>query len=151
FFTSDSQKYGIAVEEGNYSTSQRQMELQQLLHFKELGMGIADKSILRAAFITNKKQVIQDMEEPAQQQQQVQQAEAQQKERLDGAKIMGMLSKSKLDMAKIQETLAKVDDLEAGAEHKKSQADLDIVKQMIALEDMDLANFRASLEMAELI
>src|SRR5574338_1083111 len=58
FWSSHSQKYAIAVEEGNYSTTQRQMELQQLLHFKELGMGIADKSILRSAFITNKKQVI---------------------------------------------------------------------------------------------
>ena len=63
FFSSHTQKYAVAVEEGNYSTSQRQMELQQLIHFKELGIGIADKSILRAAFITNKRQVMQDMEE----------------------------------------------------------------------------------------
>src|SRR5208282_4247548 len=63
FFTSHSQKYSIAVEEGNYSTTQKQMELQQLLHFKEIGMGISDKSIMRAAFITNKKQVMQEMEE----------------------------------------------------------------------------------------
>jgi hypothetical protein len=54
-------------------------------------------------------------------------------------------------MAKIDETYAKVDDLEAGAEHKRTAADYEIVKQMIELEDMDLANFRASLEMAELI
>jgi len=32
FFTSHSLKYSIAVEEGNYTTTQRQMELQQLLH-----------------------------------------------------------------------------------------------------------------------
>jgi hypothetical protein len=34
-------------------------------------------------------------------------------------------------------------------EHKKSEADLNLVKEMILLEDMDLANFRASLEAAE--
>ena len=28
---------------------------EQLLHFKELGMGIADKSILRAAFIPTER------------------------------------------------------------------------------------------------
>ena len=151
FWTSHSQKYAIAVEEGNYSTTQRQMELQQLLHFKELGMGIADKSILRAAFITNKAQVIKDMEEQNQQQAQQQQQEMQQAQKMDQAKIINLMSKSQLDQAKIQETFAKVDDLEAGAEHKRTAADLDIVRQMVELEDMDLANFRSNLEMAEII
>jgi hypothetical protein len=51
FFSSASLKYSIAVEEGNYSTTQRQMELQQLLHFKEIGIPISDKSILQAALL----------------------------------------------------------------------------------------------------
>lgn len=151
FFTSHSQKYSISVEEGNYSTNQRQMELQQLLQFKELGMNIADKSILRAAFITKKREVIADMEEQMQQQQQAQQAQAQQQAQVDQAKIMNAQTKSQLDMAKVQETFAKIGDLEAGAEHKRSQADLDMVKTMIELEDMDLANFRSNLELAEYI
>lgn len=151
FFTSHSQKYAIAVEEGNYSTSQRQMELQQLLNFKELGMGIADKSILRAAFITDKRQVIADMEEQNAAQQQQAQAQAQQQEKMDDAKIASLMSKAQLDNAKIFETQAKVQDLFAGAEHKQSQADLDMVKTMIELEDMDLQNFKNNLELAEYI
>jgi hypothetical protein len=151
FWTSHSQKYSLAVEEGNYSTTQKQTELTQLLHFKELGMGIPDKSILRAAFISNKRQVMQDMEEMQQQQAQQQQQQAEQQQQVDQSKIMATMAKAQLDHAKIAETYAKVDDLEAGAEHKKAQADLEIVKQMVELEDMDLANFRASLEMAEII
>ena len=77
FFSSHSLKYSVNVEEGNYSTSQKQMELQQLLHFREIGMPIADKSILNAAFITNKQQVIADMQAQSQQQAQQQQAQAQ--------------------------------------------------------------------------
>jgi hypothetical protein len=141
FWTSHSQKYAIAVEEGNYSTTQRQMELQQLLHFKELGMGIADKSIIRAAFITNKRQVISDMEEQNQQQAQQQQQEMQQQQQKDQAKIT-------LDMAKAQETMAKIEDLKASAEHKSSQADLDMIKTMVELEEMDLQNFKNNLELA---
>ncbi len=151
FFTSHAQKYAISVEEGNYSTTQRQMELQQLLHFKELGMAIADKSILRAAFITNKQQVIKDMEDQAEQQAQQAQAQAQQQEKMDNAKIMNLFSKSKLDAAKEQESYAKIQDLYASAEHKSSQSDLDMVKTMIELEDMDLQNFRSNLELAEYI
>ena len=158
FFTSHSQKYSVAVEEGNYSTTQRQTELGQLLHFKEIGMPIADKSIIRAAFISNKKQVIEDMEEQMQQQAQQQQAEAQQQAKVDNSKIMSAFSKSKVDLARVQdleasaqERLAKIDDIESSAEHKRSQADLETVKMMVELEDMQLMQFKNSLEMAETI
>lgn len=149
FWTSHSQKYSISVEEGNYSTSQRQMELQQLLHFKELGMGIADKSILRAAFITNKREVIADMEEQQQQQQQAQQAESQQKEKVDNAKIMGSFAKAKLDMAKEQESYAKIHELHASAEHKEMEADLNLVKLAMELEDVQFNQLREAFELAQ--
>lgn len=144
FWTSHSQKYAIAVEEGNYSTTQRQMELQQLLHFKQLGMAIADKSIIRAAFITNKQQVIADMEEQAQQQMQQQQAQSAQQEKMDNAKIMQMYAKSKMDMAKI-------DEIESSAQHKQMQADLDLVKMMVELEDMQFEQFRVAFEHAQVV
>lgn len=158
FWTSHSQKYAIAVEEGNYSTTQRQMELQQLLHFQQLGMAVPPKSIIRAAFLTNKRQIMQDMEEQNQQQQQQKQAESQAQEKMDNAKIMGMFAKSKADMAReqdllaaSQERMAKIQDLHADAEYKSSKADLEMVRTMIELEDMDLANFRSNLEMAEYV
>lgn len=158
FFSSHSMKYNLVVEEGNYSTSQRQMELQQLLNFKELGMNIPEKSIMRAAFITNKKEVMKDMEEQQQQQMQQQQAESQKQEKSENAKIMQMFAKSKSDLAKekdllasSQERLAKIDDLEADSQHKRAQADMDLVKMMIELEDMDAANFKASWEFAQQI
>lgn len=151
FFTSLSQKYAITVEEGNYSATQRQIELQQLLNMKELQMPIANKSIIRAAFISNKKQILQDMEEEVQQQMQAQQQQAQQQAMIDQAKIQTEQAKSMDLQMSAMERRAKIDQIEAEAEHKRAAADLDIVKQMVELEDMDLANFRASLEMAEII
>jgi hypothetical protein len=158
FFTTHSLKYSVAVEEGNYSTTQRQMELQQLLHFKELGMPIADKSILRAAFITNKAQVIEDMEQNMQQQQQAQQAQAQQQAQVDQAKIMAQYAKSRSDlarekdlMASSQEKLAKIVQIDAEAEHKRTQSDLDLVKMMVELEDMQFNQFKNSFELAQAI
>jgi len=148
FWSSHSQKYSIACEEGNYSTTQRQMELTQLIHFKELGMPIANKSIIRAAFLTNKKQIIADMEEEQQQQAQAQQAEQQAAQKLDDAKIQGMVAKAQLDMAKIGETQAKVDDLEAGADHKRAQTELDLVKSMLELETLDLEMIGRTYEIA---
>ncbi|MEN6512224.1 MAG: hypothetical protein ABFD00_10410 [Chloroherpetonaceae bacterium] len=158
FWTSHSQKYATAVEEGNYSTTQKQMELQQLLHFKELGMPIADKSILRAAFISNKQKVIQEMEEATQQQAQAQQAQQAQNEKLDNAKIASLMAKAQADFAKeqdirasAQERMAKIEDLHADSIYKSNKADLEIIKAMIELEDMDLKNLKNNLELAEYI
>jgi hypothetical protein len=158
FWTSHSQKYSIAVEEGNYSTSQRQMELQQLLHFKELGLGIADKSILRAAFITNKQQVIQDMEEQNQQQAEQQQAQAEQQAKIDQSKMMVDFAKAKVDLAReqdlqasAQERLAKIDEISSKAEHERTEADYNLVKMMMELEDMQFAQFTNAFQYAQAI
>lgn len=151
FFSSSSQKYGIVVEEGNYSTSQRQMELQQLLHFRELGIPIADKSILQAAFITNKAQVIQDMEEQTQQQAQAQQAQTQMEQQKAQAEIMVKQAQARSTLAKERESMAKVVQLESQAEHQKTQADLDLVKMMLELEDMQFGQFEKAFNYAQAI
>lgn len=151
FWTSHALKYSIAVEEGNYSTTQRQMELQQLLHFKELGLPIADKSILQAAFISNKAEVIQAMQEQTEQQNQQQQQQAQVDQQKAQADISSKMAKSQSDLATAREKLARVDEIHANAEHKRAEADMDLVRMMIELEDLDLANFKASFEMAQAI
>lgn len=158
FFTSHSQKYSVAVEEGNYSTTQRQMELQQLLHFKEIGMTVADKTIWRAAFLTNKKQAEQDAAEQMQQQSQAQQAQAQDQQKELNAKIMASYAKSRSDlarekdlMASAQEKIAKIDDIEANAEHKRTAADLDLVRMMLELENMDFTQMKNAFDLAQTI
>lgn len=158
FFSTQAQKYSIAVEEGNYSATQRQMELQQLLHFKQLGMEGLDKGIMKASFITNKKEIMQDMQQQAQQAQQQQNAQMQQQQQQDNSKMMLDYAKGKSElarekdlMASAAEKIARIEDLRADAEHKRTEADLNLVKLMVELEDMDLANFRSSLELAEQI
>jgi hypothetical protein len=158
FFSSVAQKYSIDVGDGNYSQTQRQKELQQLLYFKEIGMPIADKSIMRAAIICNKDQVIKEMEEQAQGQQQMQQQQAQMQAQKDQADIMTKYAKARRDIAgeadlqaSSTEKLAKVEEIHAGAEQKRAAADLDMLKLMISLEDMEFAQLRSNLELAQII
>lgn len=151
FWTSHSQKYSITVEEGNYSATQKQMELQQLLDFKGLGMNIPDKSIMRAAFITNKKQLMQEIDEVNQQQAQMQQQQMQQQAQVDQVKSQETLTKAQLNIASAQEKYAKMDSEEASAEHKRTEADLNLVKLMIELEDMDFNNLKSNFELAQAI
>jgi len=64
---------------------------------------------------------------------------------------MDLFAKSKLNMAKIAESQAKVDDLEAGAERKNMESDLDLVRMMVELEDLQFNQFRSSFEHAQAI
>ena len=156
FFDSYSQKYDIVVEEGNYSTTQRQTELTQLLHFKELQMPIPDKAILRAAFITNKKQLIQEMEEQTQQQNQMQQQQAQAQQQIDMAKAQKEMAQAeteqarKMDiMATAQEKFANVENIQAAAQQREYEADLNLVKLAMELEGMEIDQIIKALQFAQ--
>jgi len=151
FFSSYSLKYSIAVEEANYSTTQRQMELQQLLHFKQIGMPIPDKSILSAAFITNKREVMEDMQEQAQAQQQQQQSQMKSEEAIKQADVMVKVAKSRSDLASEKEKLARVNELNSESQHNRMKSDLEMLQMMIGLEDMDLENLRKNFELAQAI
>jgi hypothetical protein len=149
FFNDFSQKYDISIEEGNYSTTQRQTELQQLLHFKQLGMPIADKTILRAAFITNKKIAIGEMEEQVAQAMQQQEAQAQQAAQLDGSKIQMNMAKAQLDLIESQKKIAEIHDTEASAEKKEMESDLTLVKMAMDLEDIQFNQIKKAFDLAQ--
>lgn len=158
FFSTVAQKYSIAVEEGNYSSTQRINEMRQLLHLREIGVPIPNKSLINAAIITNKQELLQTMEQEAQQQNQMQQAQAQKQDEKDKADIMAKFAKARRDIAGEQDLnaaanqkMAQIQEIQAKSEHEKVKADLETVRMMIALEDMDLANLRASLELAEYV
>lgn len=151
FWTSQSQKYSISVEEGNYSATQRQTELQQLLYFKEIGMAIPDKSIMRAAIITDKRRLLEDLEEQNQQQQQQQQQQMQQQAQIDQIKGQGVMAKARLDMAKTEESYANVEKIHAMAQHEEMESDYKLVEMMVNLEDMQFNQFKNAFELAQAV
>lgn len=151
FWSSQSQKYSVSVEEGNYSATQRQTELQQLLYFKEIGMAVPDKSIMRAAIITDKKRLLEDLEEQNQQQQQQQDQQTQQQAQIDQVKAQGVMAKAKLDMAKSEEAYANIDKIHAMAEHELMDADYALVRTAMELEDVQFNQIRSAFELAQAV
>ena len=151
FFTNHALKYSITVEEGNYTATQRQTELQKMLYFKEIGMAIPDKSIIRVADLSGKKQILDDLEEEKQQQMQQQQQQMQQQAQVDQAKIMNMQTKSQLDLAKVQESYSKSQENEAMAEHKLMEADYALIRSAMELEDIEFNKIRQAFDLAQAI
>ena len=105
-------------------------------------MPIPDESIMDAAFITNKSKIIEQMQAANQKAQQQQQQQAQQQEKSDNSKMMLEFAKSKSElareqdlMASAQEKIARIGEVSANAEYKRSESDLNLVKMMMELED----------------
>jgi len=67
------------------------------------------------------------------------------------AKSKSDLASEKELMASAQEKMANIGQIQAKAEHENMESDLNLVKMMIELEDMDFANFKNSWEMAQAI
>lgn len=77
FYNKNFGKYDAAVEEGFDTTTQRQLQFAQLMYLKEAGVPIPSETILQAATIQNKNELIETIRGIEQQQQQLQQAQAQ--------------------------------------------------------------------------
>jgi hypothetical protein len=95
-------KYGCKIIQGSLTETQQQLELQQLLYFKETtGIPIPPKRILEASTIQNKDELIKEIMENEQQQQQM----AQQRAMLEMQQLQ-VDNQTKLSYAKSQEGLA---------------------------------------------
>ncbi len=145
FFSSVGLRFGVVVEEGNYSSTQRQTELQQLLHFKELGLEIPSLSILSASIISNKKELVEKMQQQEAAAAEAQQAQAKQDSEIAeteaNAKMVNAYTKGRLDMAK-------KDEADANVEHIYTKSTVDMVTAITELEQSQFDNFNKAFEIA---
>lgn len=147
-------KYGCKVVQGSLTESQKQLELQQLLYFKETtGIPIPAKRILEASTLQNKDELIKEImeQEQAQAQQQQQMAQLQMQQ-------MQVDNQTKLSYAESQkglaaERVAKIDTDKAIAVDKlrKSQQEdthslVNLLKAAKELEGLDIAHLSQSIE-----
>jgi len=149
FFRAATLKYNIAVEEGSYSTTQRQTELQQLLYFKNIGIEGLDDRIIDVAFITNKKALKESIAQQKQGQEQAQQMQAQMQQQREVAEIEEIKAASQEKIAGAQERLSRIEENAADAEHKRTAAELDLVRAMMGLEQMDLETIEKNYNVAQ--
>jgi hypothetical protein len=147
-------KYGCKVVQGMLTESQQQLELNQLLYFKQVtGIDIPSDEIMEIAQIQNKDRIIKkimDREQAAaQQQQQMAQLQMQQMQVDNQTKLS--YSESQMGLAK--ERVAKIDTDKAVALDKlrKSEQEdtaslLNLMKAAKELEGLDIAHLREGIE-----
>lgn len=153
-------KYGISIEDGINTATQRQMQVAQLMELKKLGIGGAsvDKVILESMTIQNKNELMQAIEQESQQAAQMQQQQAQ-------VAMQELQSRAQYSQAKSQSEQALADErhmrvqVEAAEVERKAFEDKKLeeeallakIKILKELEALDLGHIRSLIEMANMV
>ncbi len=148
--------YRINVEEGVNTTDQRQMQLIQLLHFRELGIEIPTKTILEAATLQNKNKLIEDIEaqeqqksQALQQQQQLEMFKLQAEAKLLDSQAIANQGLGIERMSRVEENKSLAVERIAAADKDHKQAELDYIKTLKELQDLDLSQIQKLITLAQ--
>jgi len=151
-------KYDAAVEEGVNTTTQRQMQFAQLMHLKEAGLPIPDTVIIEAATIQNKKDLIETMQNQADQQQQMEQMQLQAQLAEHEANIGLTKARTVADQGLGVERFSRVGENEALAVERRAEAEkdramgtLNIVKAMKEIEGIDIEQLEKLIMLARML
>lgn len=151
-------KYDAAVEEGVNTTTQRQMQFAQLMHLREAGLPIPDTVIIEAATIQNKKELIETMQNQADQQQQMEQMQMQAQLAELEANIGLTKARTVADQGLGVERFSRVGENEALAVERRAEAEkdramgtLNIVKAMKEIEGIDIEQLEKLIMLARMI
>ena len=115
-------KYDATVEESLNTTTQKQMQLAQMLQLREVGIPIPDDVLLDACTLQNKKDILASMKASQQQQQQMQQAQLQSQMQEAQARTELAHSRAVADQGLGLERLSRIQENKALAVERKAQA-----------------------------
>lgn len=148
FYNRVFQKYDCVVEEGLNTSTQKQMQFAQMLQLAPvLGDMIGPEDILEASTIQNKKQIIEKVQQRAEQKAKQAQEVHEYQIKLQQAQIDNMQSKALADkglgverMSRVEENRALAVERLAEAQNQRSLAVYHELKAAQELETMDLTH-----------
>lgn len=118
FYNKNFGRYDAIIEQGVNTVSQQQMEFMQLLQLKDYGLPIPDETIIQAATIQNKNDLIKAMEQQKQQQQQQQEMQQQMQMQQQQANIEATQAQAKSETGRGLERLSRVQENQALADER---------------------------------
>lgn len=147
-------KYHIRVEDGLNTSTQKQMQLAQLLHLREVGIPIPDDVIIDAVTVENKNKLMEAIAQQKQMQQEMQQAQLQ--AQLGKIQAETELSKARSvadeglgyeRYSRVEENKALATERKAAAIRDEESGFLDLVKALKEIEGMDINHMKEILNL----
>jgi len=155
FYHKNFSKYDCAVEEGSYTTTQRQNQFITLIKLREIGVPIPDAALMEATTIQDKTKIIKSIEQTQQQAQQMQQQqqqlamqELQSRSQLQQAKAQADLGQAHERNSRVLENMAAAEERKHEAAKDDDVALLNLVKALKEIDGMDIAHVQQLLTMA---
>lgn len=146
-------KYDAVVEDGLNTTTQRQMQMQQLLYMRELGVPVPTELLIQNSTLQNKQELIDAISQSEQQQQE--QAMQQQQVQMEvlKAQIEDLKSRAMANeglgferASRVQENQALAVERIAAAQKDRDLGTLDRVKAAKELQGIDLDQLAQTIE-----
>ena len=154
FYSKAFGKYDVAIEEGLNTTTQRQMQMAQMLQLREAGVPIPDDVLLEAATIQDKKKVIeavlknQEAQRAMQEQQmQIQMQKLQADANLSEKRAMAEQGLFASRMSEIGHNEAMEIENRARAVRDENAGMLDMIKSIKELDTIDLSHLSELIQM----
>lgn len=158
FYNKSFGKYHCMIEAGFDTESQKQMEFLQLTQLRDLGVAVPAKTLINAATLQKKDELIQDI-------QQQEQAQAQQAQSAQEAQVQEIQARAELAQARAQadrglgiERISRVQENQALAQERLAQANkddeealLNKVKLLKEIESLDVAHLEKLIALANLV
>ena len=151
-------KYGCQVVDGVNTSSQKQMQLAQMIELKELGVDIPSSMILEASNLQNKKEIIEKIESQEAQKSQMEQLQMQQQMRERAAISADLESRAEANRglgleraSRVEENRALAVERLAEAEESRKKGALDIAKTIKELEGIDIEQIEKLLRIADFL
>ena len=158
FYNKSFGKYHCQIENGFDTDSQRQMEFAQLIQLKELGVNIPAKTLVNAATLQNKTNLIKDIEESEQQAAQAQQAQEQVANAEGQARIELANARASSDIglrmereSRVQSNLGLAVERRESAIQDRTQSDVNLLKALKEIEYMDFNHIDTLINMLKII
>ncbi|HVW99281.1 MAG TPA: hypothetical protein VHA52_02405, partial [Candidatus Babeliaceae bacterium] len=151
-------KYGIVIEEGLNTTTQKQMQFAQLLQLREVGVPVPNTVLLDACMIQNKKELIEAIGQSEQQQQQAQQMQMQLQ--MEEVKARTELAKARAvadeglgveRYSRVEENKALAEERRAAAIKDEDTAFLNLVKSLKEIDGLDINHIKELLSLSQSI
>ena len=158
FYSKAFGKYDVSIEEGNNTSTQRQMMFQQLIALRELGLPIPNDILIEASTLQNKKELVEAIDLQESQQQELQQMQLQAAMAEQEAKTKDLHARAEANAglgleraSRVQENRALAVERLAESEKDRDLGTLHKVKAMKELEGMDLDQIEKLLRLADYI
>jgi hypothetical protein len=151
FYREELGTYDIAIEDGVNTTSQKQLVYSQIRDLIDSGIHIPEKYILKYVTISDKEELLKDIEEEKQQAAQQQQQQMQVQMQQIAAKSFADQGLGAERYSRIDENKALANERNAAAIRDEETALLDLVRALKEIDGLDMAHMQQAVQLMGVI